>query len=346
MKTMYQTFANLSAITISLAILLSACGSPATPAPTPDVSIFYTQAASTIAVGQTQTVEAQPSATLPPPTATLTATPQPSDTPVQSTIPPVTVTNMPAPSGPSLPTSTAVPVDPGMAFGCYNASFVADVPAWYAPSFSAGQHFNKTWRVKNTGSCDWPRGFLIMFGSGNRFGADTVAIDQKVPAGSTADITLAMVAPSSTGMVSSNWMLATDTGKPFGPVLSVSITLPGIANATIVAGGCLNSLLISDVTIPNGSKMSAKDTFTKTWQIQNTGSCTWTGNFKITFLGGDMLGADTSKIHRTVVPGGTTEISLDMIAPSTSGTVSTTWQLASDNGQLFGQVLQFSIVVK
>ena len=339
-----------AAIIASLAILLSACGPAATPSPTTDVSIFYTQAASTIAVGLTQTVAAQPSATLPAPTTAITDTPQPSDTPVQITNPGLTpaptATNPPAPAGPSYPSSTPVPVDPGAAFGCYNASFVANIPPWFAPTFSPGQHFTKTWRVKNTGSCDWPRGFLIVFGSGNRFGADTTTIDQKVPTGSTADITLSMVAPSMTGLVSSNWMLATDVGKPFGPVLSVSITLPGIANATIVSNGCLNSLLISDVTIPSGTKLNAKDTFTKTWQIENTGTCNWTGTFKINFLGGDPLGADTTKISRTVVPGATTEISLKMTAPSTSDTYQSTWQMASDTGQLFGQVLQFSIVVK
>ena len=352
MKSIYKDLAGLAAVTVCLALLLSACGSAATPGPTPDVSIYYTQATATIAAGQTQTAEALPSATLPAPTATatITDTPQPAATPEQNTnpgpTPALTATNPAAPAGPAYPSSTPVPVDQGAAFGCYNASFVADIPPWFAPTFSPGQHFTKTWRVKNTGSCDWPRGFLIVFGGGNRFGADTTTIDQKVATGSTADITLSMVAPSMTGQVTGNWMLATDVGKPFGPVLSVSITLPGTSNATIVANGCLNSLLISDVTIPSGSKVNTKDTFTKTWQIQNTGTCNWTGNFKITYLDGDMLGADTTKISRTVVPGGTTEISLKMTAPSTSGTYQSAWQMSSDTGQLFGQVFQFTLVVK
>ena len=188
MQTKFQPAASLAGISIILSILLSACGA-STPSPTQDVSVYYTQAAATIAVGLTQTVQSQPSATLPAPTATDTATPEPSATTVQSGVPVLqTATNVPVPGAPVLPTATAVPVDPAAAHGCFNASFVADIPIWYAPAYTPGARFTKTWRVKNTGTCDWPRGFQIMFVSGDRFGTDTTVINQKVSAGSLADI--------------------------------------------------------------------------------------------------------------------------------------------------------------
>jgi hypothetical protein len=251
----------------------------------------------------------------------------------------------PVPVYPTAPLQAIPTVDPATARGCYNATFLADVTILYAPQFKPGDKFTKTWRVKNTGSCDWPRGFTIAFASGDHFGADTTTINQKVLTGQVAEISLAMKAPALTGLVTSNWQLATDIGKPFGPVLSVAITLPGAAVGTPSSGGCLSSTLVSE-TIPSGSKFSPGQTFTKTWLIQNSGTCEWTGSFKIFFIGGDLLGSDTTKIRQIVGPGQNATIFLDMTAPATAGKVTSSWQMMSDTGKLFGQIFVISIVVK
>jgi hypothetical protein len=338
MKTTSKWKISLTSLAVILAVFLSACGPSVTPAPTADVNAIYTEAAATIVGGITQTAEAMPTSTPEPPTAT----PEPSATSTEVSLADITPTQAPANAGAS--TATPVPVDPATAFGCYNAAFMAHVTLPYAPPFSPGDRFTKTWRVKNTGSCDWPRGFKIMFISGDRFGADTIEIGQKVTAGSVTEISLSMKAPYLSGVVSSNWQLATDIGKPFGSVLSASITLPEAP--AVAPGGCLNSVLISDVTIPNGTELKTGESFTKTWLVKNTGTCTWNKDFKITFVGGDLLGSDTRKIRQIVGPGSSAEISLPMVAPGNSGTVSTAWQMASDEGVLFGQVFGFSIVVK
>lgn len=331
----------LNILAISLMVFLSACGPTATPAaPTQDVNVIYTQAAATI-VGQiTQTAAAMPTATPVPPTATL----EPSATPTEAQIVAETPTQVPA-GGLTASTATPVPVDPSTAFGCYNAAFVAHVTLPYAPAFNPGDKFTKTWRVKNTGTCDWPRGFQVMFVSGDRFGADTIVLGQKVTAGSYAEISINMTAPYLTGVVTSNWQLATDIGKPFGSVLTAAITLPGTASGGTSSGGCLNSQLVS-LSVQSGAKMDKGDTFTQTFTIKNTGTCTWNGDYKLTYVGGDMLNSDTRKIRRDVGPGGTVDVSLSMAAPTTSGSVQSAWQMASDDGTMFGQVFGFTINVK
>ncbi len=118
-----------------------------------------------------------------------------------------------------------------------------------------------------------------------------------------------MVAPAGSGTVVSNWQMATDTGKFFGPVLTVSINLPG-TTATTTSGGCYHATLVSDVTIPNGTELKPGETFTKTWEIKNSGTCDWNSNFKITFVGGNLFGSDTTKIRKFVGAGDTTNISL------------------------------------
>ena len=339
-RPVQKTVPAVIGLAVIMSVLLSACGAPMTPVATIDTGIFYTQAAATIVLGLTQTSQAAPSNTPAPsptafPSATASLVPAPGATP-----------ETPAPPT-ALPSPTALHIDPATAFGCYNAALVADVTLRYAENFKPGEHFTKTWRVQNTGNCDWPRGFKIAFASGNRFGADTITINQKVLAGNQTDISLDMTAPNLNGLVTSTWQLTTNTGKTFGPLLSVAINLPGAnPSPSIAIAGCLNSALVKDVSIPTGTEIQAGTAFTKTWLIKNTGTCTWNRDFRITFVAGSLLGSDTTRIRKIVEPGASAEISLEMTAPQASGTVSTAWQMSSDSGQLFGQLFAFVIVVK
>ena len=110
---------------------------------------------------------------------------------------------------------------------------------------------------------------------------------------------------------------------------------------------CVNkATFVTDVTIPDNTEMKPGNTFTKTWQIQNTGTCDWNENFKFTFVGGDLFGSDTTKIRRYIGSGSTLNVSLKMVAPSGSGTVTSSWRMADDSGNLFGQIFTVQIVLK
>src|SRR5690606_7728190 len=52
---------------------------------------------------------------------------------------------------------------------------------------------------------------------------------------------------------------------------------------------CLKAALVSDVTIPDGTKLDPGETFTKTWRFRNAGTCAWTTEFDIVFVSGDQL---------------------------------------------------------
>jgi len=318
---------------------LSACGPSETPAPTADMNALFTQVAGTIAVEYTQTALAEPVAT---------NTPEPTFTPLASpTLQPLVITTPSVVVPPTLTGATAAPTFSATANGCYDAALVTDVTIPAGTKFDPGAKFEKTWRLANTGTCDWTADFKLIYVGGDIFGSDTTKVRSRVPVGNTKDISLQMVAPASSGKVVSNWQLATDTGDLFGPVLTVSITLPGAAaTATTTASGCNNATLVSDVTIPDGTEMKPGDTFTKTWEIKNSGTCDWNENYKITFVGGDLFGSDTTKIRRFVAAGNGASISLKMVAPNGSGTVTSSWQMADDSGNLFGQVFTFEIVLK
>lgn len=151
------------------------------------------------------------------PTPSATNTPLPTAT---AYIPPATAIP---------PTATAIPIP------CYRASYVDDVTVDDGTSFIAGTAFTKTWRVKNTGSCEWTKDFTIYFHSGNSMGAAaSIAFPAAVNPGGTVDLSVAMVAPSSTGDFTGNWMLKTANGTIFGVGTNANATLTVVIKVTSV----------------------------------------------------------------------------------------------------------------
>ncbi len=92
-----------------------------------------------------------------------------------------------------------------------------------------------------------------------------------------------------------------------------------------------------DVTIPDNSIIVAGEGFTKTWRLQNGGACSWTRDYQLVWVSGErMADVDVYPLPQAVPPGQTTDLSLDMTAPSTSGTFQSNWMLQNDKGILFG----------
>lgn len=100
---------------------------------------------------------------------------------------------------------------------------------------------------------------------------------------------------------------------------------------------CYQVTFVSDITIPDGSKIVAGTSFTKTWRLQNSGTCKWDTGFDLVFVGGNQLGAN--KVYdfpKDVAPGGTVDVSIEFVAPATEGNYTSEWMLFSNNGVRFG----------
>jgi hypothetical protein len=118
------------------------------------------------------------------------------------------------------------------------------------------------------------------------------------------------------------------------PTLKATATKPAPTPA-----GCANMKFISDVTIPDGTQMPAGQTFTKTWKVQNTGTCNWTTSFKLVFSYGDAMGGQTVSLASTVAPGQNVDISVAMKVPNKTGKLTGVWALEDDKSQPFGPLL-------
>lgn len=94
---------------------------------------------------------------------------------------------------------------------------------------------------------------------------------------------------------------------------------------------------IQDVTIPDGTKMTPGQTFTKTWRLRNNGACTWNTSYAIVFVGGDALGAPAAvNLPGNVAPFATVDVSVTMRAPMTPGKYISNWKLRNSTGVVFG----------
>lgn len=97
------------------------------------------------------------------------------------------------------------------------------------------------------------------------------------------------------------------------------------------------ALFIADVSIPDGTNLFAGEVFTKTWRLQNLGSCTWDATYSLVPTAGDNMGiTDSVPLSVTVPPGEFGELSVKLVAPRSPGTYRAEWKLLSPDGFLFG----------
>lgn len=117
------------------------------------------------------------------------------------------------------------------------------------------------------------------------------------------------------------------------------------SNVIGTPGGCLNAIFISE-TVRDNTVFAPSDGFIKSWTIQNTGYCDWNTNYRLVFLSGDAMGGDTfTYLPETVSPGENITLTVNLTAPSTSGTYRGEWRVQSSLGVNFAR-FWVQIVVK
>lgn len=134
------------------------------------------------------------------------------------------------------------------------------------------------------------------------------------------------------------------------PTLSLLPTLPlstQAVNTSVVAttASCNKLLYVSDVTVPDNTAVTPGQTFTKTWRVQNSGSCAWAVGYKLSLIGGDAIGGQTVTLTTSVAAGSSYDISVPMTAPSKAGKLTGSWRMSDAAGVYFGDTLTVVVVV-
>lgn len=140
------------------------------------------------------------------------------------------------------------------------------------------------------------------------------------------------------------------TATPFALPTTIPVTVAAqnvvvSYSAASTVNGCDDAAYISDVTIADGTVLTPGESFTKTWEFQNTGTCAWTEDYLITFVSGTDMDGETAEIDQDVEAGAAGDISVSLIAPSSEGSYTGYWRLADEDGNLFGQSVYVMIVV-
>lgn len=104
------------------------------------------------------------------------------------------------------------------------------------------------------------------------------------------------------------------------------------------AAGCNdNAKFIADITIPDGTQFLPSASFTKTWRVQNTGTCSWNSTYTLRFVGGAQMGGPAAvAFPGPVAPGVTMDISVNLTAPAAPGGYTGQWRLTNAVGSGFG----------
>lgn len=127
----------------------------------------------------------------------------------------------------SEPASVLVKVAPGAvapAGSCQpDMALVEDVTLPPGEVVEAGKRLDKTWKLKNTGTCAWDAGYQLVFISGEQMNApDYQPLPNAAPE-AEINVGVTLKAPWDPGAHSGTWQLKSPTGEYFGEELKVVI---------------------------------------------------------------------------------------------------------------------------
>ena len=165
-------------------------------------------------------------------------------------------------------------------------------------------------------------------------------------AAQTAEVRLTEIAlPTSTELPTQAPTLPPVTFVPeITPTVVLQITPAGTVAATSAGGDRAD--FYADISVPDGTNFSPGEAFTKVWRLRNGGSTTWTTDYALAFIGGAQMGGPNAvPLATQVPPGETVDISVNLVAPETSGDYRGYWEMRNAAGELYATAVYVEINV-
>jgi ABC-type amino acid transport substrate-binding protein len=122
---------------------------------------------------------------------------------------------------------------------------------------------------------------------------------------------------------------------------------------TAAPAACVDGMkFVSDVNFADNNMktpviIKPGEGFIKTWRVQNTGTCTWTSDYRLVYAYGNvaaaLMGGQPINISGNVAPGQTSDLSVTLIAPKEQNIYQGFWQIENAQGGRFGQTIWVGI---
>lgn len=248
-------------VTLLLALALSACNAGAPTETAVAVSTETQVATATVAI--TETPVATETSTTPSveASATQTSATQPTMTPTLGT---------PFPTNPA---------------DCTNsASFVADITVPDNTDVAGATKFTKIWRISNTGTCVWNPSYTLTHYSDETLGAPSALPLPITYPGQTADISVDLTAPNSTGAHRGNYVIKNPAGlimkigddSRLWVIINVSVTTAATAAATATTVTTTSTSAAAVGSVTATSTGSSTTSATASGSSAMTASCSFT----------------------------------------------------------------------
>lgn len=113
-----------------------------------------------------------------------------------------------------------------------------------------------------------------------------------------------------------------------------------------------DALFLQDITYPDGTVLWQGERFTKTWNIENSGSTTWDSSYKLVYVDSEPRDYSMAQEGQTVIPiihpvepREQVQLSVKMVAPETIGTYINYYRMMTGEGVFFGDSLYVQIRV-
>ncbi|MBI3915291.1 MAG: hypothetical protein HY327_14030 [Chloroflexi bacterium] len=173
---------------------------------------------------------------------------------------PVEITVNVAPSiaqtAPTTAATSAPTASPAPTRACTNAAIFVSETIPDRTNFPGGAAFDKIWRLRNSGTCEWGSGYTFGNVAGEALTDNTSIVVPATAVNAIAELRVPMIAPNAAGLHSGAWQLKSDAGVNFGPRVTIiinvsastSATAPS-APATLSAAACSGAPTLSTFTV-------------------------------------------------------------------------------------------------
>jgi ABC-type amino acid transport substrate-binding protein/predicted secreted protein len=134
------------------------------------------------------------------------------------------------------------------------------------------------------------------------------------------------------------------------PTPSPTAAVPPTAAPTPTPAPIDDMAYVADLTLDdhNGANpplVQPGQPLQKGWRIKNTGTTTWSPDYKLDFARGEKMGGQPVLMGQPVAPGATKDVYVNLVAPQEPGTHTGYWQMKNAAGKAFGQTIYVQVAV-